>query len=253
MKRHPALVPLSHDHQHALAWAARLRRHEANGFAEFYAFDLVRHFRQEEEAVFPLLAEVGVEPPELTRALLDHQRIRARAPRPDRELGDLIETHIRLEERFLFQTIERVVPAERLAMLLPKGRGGPEWGTATTDLNATLLAWPPGGGTPAHINSETDIVLVVLEGIAEIENDSTMTRVRAGEVVVLDKGVRRRVTAGPNGVRYLTVHRRRNAIGISSAPPQPAPEHPTSTDRDRPPLTSVDAREGTREESPPRT
>jgi hypothetical protein len=50
-----------------------------------------------------------VEPPELTPALLEHQRIRARAPRPNRELRDLIETHIRLEERFLFQTIDPAV------------------------------------------------------------------------------------------------------------------------------------------------
>jgi mannose-6-phosphate isomerase-like protein (cupin superfamily) len=195
------LVSLSHDHHLALIQARRLRRGELDGFSEFFAVDLVRHFRQEEEVVFPLLAEVGAEPPELVQALLEHQRIRALARRPDRVLGELIEAHVRLEERVLFETIERVVPEERLSALLPSGPGGPEWGTATADLNATLLVWPPGAGIAEHVNAERDVVLVVLDGTAEIELDGEVRLVRAGEVVVLEKGSRRRMTAGPAGVR----------------------------------------------------
>jgi len=221
VKRHPALIPLSHDHHHALVQAARLRRGEVDGFTEFFAVDLARHFRQEEEVVFPLLAEVGAEPPELTQALLDHQRIRAQARRPDALLGELMEAHIRLEERVLFGTIERVVPEERLAELLPSGPGGPEWGTATADLNATLLAWPPGAGTGEHINTERDVILVVLDGTVEVQLDGESRLARAGEVVVLEKGRRRQIKAGPAGVRYLTVHRRREGLDIASAPGAP--------------------------------
>jgi quercetin dioxygenase-like cupin family protein len=219
MKRHPALVPLSHDHQHGLVQARRLQQGDTDGFAEFFQRDLARHFRQEEETVFPLLAEAGVEPPELARALLDHQRIRAGVARPDAALGELLAEHIRLEERVLFETIQRVVPEERLAALLPSGPGGPLWGTATEELNATVVEWPPGRGTPAHMNAERDVVLVVLDGSAEIERDGTASRAGAGDVVVLERGTTRRVTAGPAGVRYLTVHRRREAIGVANAPP----------------------------------
>jgi len=157
VKRHPSLVPLSHGHQHALVYAQRLRRGEVEGFVEFFAFDLVPHFRQEEEIVFPLLARVGVEPPELVRALLEHQRIRAGADRPDAALGELLEGHIRLEERVLFETIQRTVPEELLARLLPSRGGGPVCGAATGDLNATLLEWPPGGGAAEHVNAERDV------------------------------------------------------------------------------------------------
>jgi mannose-6-phosphate isomerase-like protein (cupin superfamily) len=218
MKRHPALVPLSHDHQHGLVQARRLRHGDVDGFADFFAHELVRHFRQEEELVFPLLAEVGAEPPELSHALLEHQRIRAMASRPDAALGELLAEHIRLEERVLFETIQRVVPDERLTALLPHGPGGPLWGTATEDLNATVIEWPPGAGTPAHVNAERDVVLVVLEGSAEVALDGTASRVAAGEVMVLERGAERRVTAGPAGVRYLTVHRRREGIEIAKAP-----------------------------------
>jgi hypothetical protein len=35
-----------------------------------------------------------------------------------------------------------------------------------------------------------------------------------GEVVVVAKGVRRQVVAGPDGIRYATVHRRRGGLQI---------------------------------------
>jgi mannose-6-phosphate isomerase-like protein (cupin superfamily) len=198
--------------------AGRLRRGEVDGFAQFFAFDLARHFRQEEEVVFPLLVEVGAQPPELTQALLEHQRIRAQARRPDPLLGELIEAHVRLEERVLFETIERVVPEERLAELLRSGPGGPEWGTTTADLNATLLAWLPGARTGEHVNADLDVILVVLDGTVTIELDGEARLARSGEVVVVEKGRRRRMTAGPAGVRYVTVHRRREGLDIAPGP-----------------------------------
>src|SRR3954451_13639734 len=116
MKRHPALVHLSRDHHHTLVWARRLQRGETDGFDE-YRRGLTRHFREEEERVFPLLAEFCPEPPDvLGRALVDHARIRATPAGP--ELGALLEAHVRLEERELFELLQEVVPDERLG-----GRG----------------------------------------------------------------------------------------------------------------------------------
>ena len=94
--------------------------------------------------------------------------------------------------------------------------GGPVWGTASEDLNATILEWPAGGGPPEHVNAERDVVLVVLEGTATVELDGEPGTVTAGEVVVLPKGARRRIAAGPEGVRYVTVHRRRGGLSIAT-------------------------------------
>ena len=65
MKRHPALVPLSHDHHRTLVRARELREAAAGDgearraasarFLRHYAGHVVRHFREEEELVFPLL------------------------------------------------------------------------------------------------------------------------------------------------------------------------------------------------------
>jgi hypothetical protein len=42
---------------------------------------------------------------------------------------------------------------------------GPLWGMASTDLNATLLAWPPPGHeVAAHVNGDLDVLVIVLDG-----------------------------------------------------------------------------------------
>jgi quercetin dioxygenase-like cupin family protein len=93
-------------------------------------------------------------------------------------------------------------------------RGGPVWGIGTEDLNATIVEWPARQGSPQHVNDDRDVVMVVLEGAAEVEIDSERIDVLHGEVVVIEKGRLRRITAGPEGVRYLSVHRRRLGIVI---------------------------------------
>jgi quercetin dioxygenase-like cupin family protein len=98
----------------------------------------------------------------------------------------------------------------------PEGTG-PLWGTATDDLNATLLAWPPGGGAAEHVNAERDVLVVVLAGGAVVTLDGEPHTVEAGGAIVLEKGRARSIAAGPEGVRYLSVHRRRPPLQIASA------------------------------------
>jgi quercetin dioxygenase-like cupin family protein len=95
---------------------------------------------------------------------------------------------------------------------------GPLWGDATDDLNLTLLAWPPGEGPGEHVNEERDVVLVVLDGSGTVMLDGDAHDVHAGTAVVVQKGARRGLTAGPEGILYLTVHRRRGGLQIAPAP-----------------------------------
>jgi hypothetical protein len=37
---------------------------------------------------------------------------------------------------------------------------GPLWGMASSDLNATLLAWPPGYELVEYTNSELDVLVI---------------------------------------------------------------------------------------------
>jgi hemerythrin-like domain-containing protein len=131
VKRHPALVTLSQDHHHGLVQAKRLRagaeagdaRAAARNFLRFFEGETVRHFREEEEQLFPLLADLGEAREPLVHVLLEHQRLHALAGRLAAqveagapaaelmvELGEVLERHVRYEERQLFPLIERLLP-----------------------------------------------------------------------------------------------------------------------------------------------
>lgn len=237
MKRHPALTPLSHDHHHALAAARRLRlaadagdaSAEAAAFARFFAEESVRHFRDEEERLFPLVAHSEEAQPLVVRALLEHQQLHALARQlasgesgPMRELAELLEAHVRFEERELFPLIERLLgdlleSAELSGERDPPLEGrGPVWGADSEDLNATLLVWSAGNGPPEHVNDDRDVLIFIVDGAATISVDGQKHELGAAEALIVGKGRRRRITAGQRGVRYLSVHLRRPPLQIKT-------------------------------------
>jgi quercetin dioxygenase-like cupin family protein len=242
MRRHRALIPLSHDHHEALVAARRLRRGAdapepntaAAAFLTFFAASAVPHFREEEELLFPHVVDT-VEARELVlQALLEHQRLHAAASELRelvaqgnaelavagrmRELATLLESHVRLEERRLFPLIEKLLPEETLTALAATGapkNSGPVWGTASEELNATLLYWRAGEGPPEHVNDERDVLVVVLAGSAIVKTEGDERELTAGETTIIAKGRRRTISAGREGVRYLSVHRRRPPLQIA--------------------------------------
>jgi iron-sulfur cluster repair protein YtfE (RIC family) len=131
-KRHPSLVSLSHDHQHGLALALRCRkqalgqikpigaeglRQRALEFLGLYATELNSHFRAEEEILFPQMRTRLPDSRQLIDELArDHETIRRAVPQLEVgtglgklifDLGDLLERHIRREERELFPLFEQ--------------------------------------------------------------------------------------------------------------------------------------------------
>jgi quercetin dioxygenase-like cupin family protein len=91
---------------------------------------------------------------------------------------------------------------------------GPVWGAESDDLNATLLVWSAGTGPPEHVNDERDVLFVVLAGSLELRVDGEETELIEDETVIVAKGRLRKITAGPAGVRYLSVHLRRPPLQI---------------------------------------
>lgn len=98
--------------------------------------------------------------------------------------------------------------------LTPLRGTGPLWGLESEDLNATLLSWPPGHEVPEHVNEERDVLVVVLDGSGAVEVAGEAHAVHPGFTVLLPRGARRRIRAGADGIRYLTVHRRRGGLEI---------------------------------------
>ena len=75
-----------------------------------------------------------------------------------------------------------VVAAQSLAWIL----GNPLIEkAASADLNATLLAWPPGEGTPDHVNADRDVLVGAVAPAARGVDDEAVPR--AGPGGELDK------------------------------------------------------------------
>ena len=141
--RHPSLLALSQDHHHGLALALRCRKQalgqlkpmgavglaeRAQEFLDFYKSNLARHFEAEEEVLFPAMrTTVPVSAAIVDTLVQDHQQIRQALPQLQIktglaklifDLGDLLERHIRKEERELFPLFEsqfKTADAERIA------------------------------------------------------------------------------------------------------------------------------------------
>jgi quercetin dioxygenase-like cupin family protein len=243
MKRHRALMQLSHQHHDALVAARHLRRGAdaqdptaaATAFLAFFADAAVPHFREEEERLFPGVADTEEARELIVQALLEHQRLHAAAAELRElilrgsadpalagrmhELATLLEGHVRLEERRLFPLIETLLPDEMLTALANpvahEGSSGPVWGTGSEELNATLLHWRAGEGPPEHVNAERDVLVVVLAGSVIVSTDEDERELAAGDAAIIAKGRRRKISAGREGVRYLSVHRRRPPLQIA--------------------------------------
>jgi quercetin dioxygenase-like cupin family protein len=98
--------------------------------------------------------------------------------------------------------------------LLSASGTGPVWGMASADLNATLLVWPPGHELEEHVNADLDVLLLGIEGSATVTVDDDGHELLPGRLLLVEKGSRRAISAGPGGVRYLSVHRRRGPLQI---------------------------------------
>lgn len=150
MKRHPGLVPLSHEHRQILFVAQVLKR----GIPRFrdapatvsakwlYAREqrdrlLVPHQRREEQRLFPPARAAGLA--ELVEALVvQHEAIGVQlaalegleAEGPEAEarldaLGHLLEAHVRTEERELFPRLQALLPDAALLAI------GADWSEAS--------------------------------------------------------------------------------------------------------------------------
>ncbi len=134
MQRSDALAPLSREHHVALEVALRLRRATAAdgdaarvAFLEFFKEEAREHFRAEEELLLPAFSRhVDDDDPDVVRVLVEHVEIRRRAQNlavgPSEladlhELGELLNAHVRHEERTLFPRIEAALDAAELEAL----------------------------------------------------------------------------------------------------------------------------------------
>lgn len=130
MKRHEALIQLSRDHHFGLLLCWKLKEGlKKNVSVErmskyihlFYLHHLKPHFAEEEENIFKIL---GNEHPLIKEAVSQHRQFEKMIAQ---DFGssdeiqifrDLLELHIRTEERQIFPEIEKQATDEQLESLL---------------------------------------------------------------------------------------------------------------------------------------
>jgi quercetin dioxygenase-like cupin family protein len=105
---------------------------------------------------------------------------------------------------------------ESVVDLLGRSGTGPVWGLSTDALNATLLAWPPGHEVVEHTNTELEVLIVVLEGGGTAVVDGRRHALGPGSLLLVETGTSRAIVAGPDGLRYLSIHRRRSPLQIAA-------------------------------------
>lgn len=86
------------------------------------------------------------------------------------------------------------------------------------DLDSNIIALPPGETIDAHTGPDLDVLIHVLAGSGELTTELTSLELAPGELVWLPRRSQRQFTAGPEGLRYLTVHQRRQSLVLSSNP-----------------------------------
>ena len=139
MKRSPALVPLSREHHEALVLARRACDPERPGAApqdvrehvlRSWSGQIESHFRQEEQALLPALAEAGAGA-DAEEGLRQHRTIRrlvgelqagGTASLP--AWGEAMRAHVQWEERHLFPLAERLLDLARLSPALERAPQG---------------------------------------------------------------------------------------------------------------------------------
>lgn len=134
MLRDRNLIPLSHQHQHALALCVQIDRSLQAGTADLDALqaqtrtmfnlEIRWHFAAEEEVLFPAAAAFPELKPLVEQLLSEHAVLRqgfARAERREldagslRDFAQLLSAHIRKEERQLFEACQKSFSPEKLA------------------------------------------------------------------------------------------------------------------------------------------
>jgi len=89
------------------------------------------------------------------------------------------------------------------------------------DLDSNVIALPPEGAVASHTGPDLDVLVHVLAGSGQLTTELETLDLVAGALLWLPRGSRRAFTAGPDGLRYLTVHRRRQALVLEAPERKP--------------------------------
>lgn len=86
------------------------------------------------------------------------------------------------------------------------------------DLDSNIIALTPRQGIDAHTGPDLDVLIHVIAGSGTLTTERSVIDLATGQLVWLPRRSRRQFVAGPEGLRYLTVHQRREALVLQAHP-----------------------------------
>lgn len=89
---------------------------------------------------------------------------------------------------------------------------------AGRQLDANALSLAPGQHIDTHTEADLDVLLVVVGGGGTLGTEDEPLALAPGTLAWLPRGSTRSLTAGADGLTYLTVHRRRPGMRIGPPP-----------------------------------
>ncbi|MGA5518189.1 hypothetical protein [Streptomyces pseudogriseolus] len=103
-----------------------------------------------------------------------------------------------------------------LAAAVGDDRAGALWRLAESgrQLDANVVRLPPGHRVDTHREPDLDVLLLVLAGHGTLTAPDGEHPLPTGALTWLPHGSTRSLSAGPAGLTYLTVHRRRPGMTI---------------------------------------
>lgn len=97
-----------------------------------------------------------------------------------------------------------------------EGSGGVVWSVSPTGFHTNLVVLEAHGSIASHRNDALDVLVVVLDGAGTAAVDGETVVLSPATAVLVPCGAVRSITAGPTGLRYLTVHAQRGPLTISA-------------------------------------
>lgn len=85
------------------------------------------------------------------------------------------------------------------------------------EIDADITSLSAGQDTGMHVGPEIDALIHVLSGSGRLTTELGTIDLTSGALLWMPKRSRRQFTAGPDGLRYLTIHQKRQFLNLMAA------------------------------------
>ena len=88
-------------------------------------------------------------------------------------------------------------------------------GMCRRDLDSNVIRLQADVTIDSHVGPDLNVIVLVLSGDGQVGTELGPVNLHAGDLAWLPRRSRRQISAGPQGLTYLTVHQRRQALALT--------------------------------------